>query len=187
MNVGTLLQRMENGETLKELAQDMGLNPSTIQRRLKKMGYKYDNSAKLWKWESDGEPPLNFDLTSAQIPKRTHTTNEEHKEVAKVSQKSAVDSTRDGLKIEEIKLLRMMMKDFKKGQEEKKQPQSNDKERFVSPHHRLKDLSESDKVRKNIFLSTSVNDDFEEFCKRERLQKSDVVELALIDFMEKYK
>lgn len=184
MNVGTLLQRLENGETLKELAQDMGLNPSTIQRRLKKMGYKYDNSAKLWKWESDGEPPLNFDLTSAQIPKRTHTTTKEHKEVAKVSHKSAVDSAYQ-FTIEEIEILREMM-ESRMAEKKRQRAQSNDKEP-ISPHHRLKGLSKSDKVRKNIFLSTSVNDDFEEFCKRERLQKSDVVELALIDFMEKYK
>ncbi|MGH0741931.1 hypothetical protein ACQVQ2_26585, partial [Bacillus paranthracis] len=65
MQVETLMQRLKDGDTMKIIAGELGLNPSTVQRKLKKLGYAYSNSTKEWSWNGEGEEPLSLDITES--------------------------------------------------------------------------------------------------------------------------
>lgn len=73
--VKDVLQRLDQGERMKEIAQSVDLNPSTIQRKLKKLGYVWDNSAKVWNWTGEGDPPLDVNLSEMIQRRDTKTDN----------------------------------------------------------------------------------------------------------------
>jgi len=52
--------------------------------------------------------------------------------------------------------------------------------------NRIKDLPKHDKVRKTIVISQSAGDKLDEFCRVKRVQKSNVLELAIEDIIKKY-
>lgn len=52
---------------------------------------------------------------------------------------------------------------------------------------RIESLPKDEKVRKTIVISQSVGDKLDEFCKVKRVQKSDVLTLAIEDIISRYK
>lgn len=61
MKVGELLIRLQE-QTMREVCDDLGVHTSTIQRKLKKLGYEWDNSAKLWFWDHEEDQPLETEV-----------------------------------------------------------------------------------------------------------------------------
>lgn len=51
---------------------------------------------------------------------------------------------------------------------------------------RIESLPKNEKVRKTIVISRSVGDKLDEFCKVKRVQKSDVLALAIEDIIKRY-
>jgi predicted transcriptional regulator len=47
-------------------------------------------------------------------------------------------------------------------------------------------LPQNDKTRKRIVIDRVIDKRLDEFCEAERINKSDVLHLALADFLEKY-
>jgi hypothetical protein len=56
----------------------------------------------------------------------------------------------------------------------------------LSLYDRVKQLPQSDKTRKTIVINHVIGKRLDEFYEVERINKSDVLHLALIDFLEKY-
>ncbi|MEC3131773.1 helix-turn-helix domain-containing protein, partial [Bacillus cereus] len=48
MKVFEVLESLKKGEKLKEIANVLGINNSTLQRKLKALGYAVDSSTKEW-------------------------------------------------------------------------------------------------------------------------------------------
>lgn len=61
MLIGELMKRLEE-KTMREVCDDLGVHTSTVQRKLKELGYEWDNSAKKWLWNKEEEQPLNVNL-----------------------------------------------------------------------------------------------------------------------------
>lgn len=55
-----------------------------------------------------------------------------------------------------------------------------------SLYDRVKQLPQSDKTRKTIVIDRVIGNRLDGFCETERINKSDVLHLALTDFLEKY-
>ncbi|MGM0877433.1 MAG: hypothetical protein ACQEWV_22540 [Bacillota bacterium] len=53
-------------------------------------------------------------------------------------------------------------------------------------YDRVKQLPQSDKTRKTIVIDRVIGKRLDGFCETERINKSDVLHLALADFLEKY-
>ncbi|MGH0741965.1 hypothetical protein, partial [Bacillus paranthracis] len=130
--------------------------------------------------------PLSLDITESgprqQSDVKTTTDSEQQQDdnvtTPKVRQKNKV-ATPSVFTEEEIRVLKDMIASQK---QKTPQPKGN-KEPL---HDRLKGLAREEKARKNIFLNKGANERLEEFCKNERVNKSDIIELALEDFIKKY-
>lgn len=51
-------------------------------------------------------------------------------------------------------------------------------------HERIKGLQQGDKTRKTIVIDKNIGDRLDAYCKKERVNKSDVLHLALMDFLD---
>lgn len=54
-------------------------------------------------------------------------------------------------------------------------------------HERIKKLPENEKTRKTIVIDKNIGEHLDQYCKNEKVNKSDILHLALIDFLNKYK
>lgn len=62
MLIGELLQKLEK-QSMSEVCREIGVNPTTVQRKLKSLGYKWNNSARKWFWDGKEAQPLDLDIT----------------------------------------------------------------------------------------------------------------------------
>lgn len=53
-------------------------------------------------------------------------------------------------------------------------------------HDRIKQIPQADKIRKTIVIDRAIGKRLDDYCKAERINKSDVLYLALQDFLDKY-
>lgn len=54
-------------------------------------------------------------------------------------------------------------------------------------HERIKQFPQEEKTRKTIVIDQCIGVRFDAFYEVERLNKSDILHLALVDFMDKFK
>jgi hypothetical protein len=181
MIASELVKRLHSGETIKEISQMIGLNPSTIQRRLKKIGYSYNNSSKRWEWIGEGEEPLDVDIlegVNASSPKVTAV----RKAKPEAKEECEVHVNSHALSVEEIEILRDIINDWKEHHFN-----FNLLSKADNIYERVRGLKKEDKARKTIVIPKSVARDFDLFTeKHHKIDKSDLIHLALLDFMEKY-
>lgn len=52
-------------------------------------------------------------------------------------------------------------------------------------HERIKELPQGDKTRKTVVIDKGIGERLDEYCKREKVNKSDILHLALLDFLDK--
>lgn len=170
MNVHELLERLEQGETMKAIAEEQGTNPKTYQRKLKRLGYAYDRDSRKWSYAGEGEAP-NADLTANPNTKPVTVTPTVH---PKTSEKADTKP----LTPDEIKQLRTLLNTAPKVV----QPLTNN----ATLHDRIKTLQKGERTRKTIIIRQDISEQLDKFTEQEKVYKSDVLELAIMDFLEKY-
>ncbi|WP_078387096.1 hypothetical protein [Bacillus cereus] len=161
MKVSEIVDQLEQGKKMKELEEELNLNSSTIRRRLKKEGYVHENG----RWQFG--------------------------EGTEMSEKKGI-KTGDKQEFTQEEIL--FLKGFVKIQKENELRDSiisefANEENELSLFERLQNIDEDEnRERNSIFLSESVHNEFAEFLKKAKLknQKSMIVEIALIDFLEKH-
>jgi hypothetical protein len=169
MKVGEVLNLFKEGKNSKAIGEILGCSSSHVGRQLKRIGYGWDNSAKVWHWGGEGNEPLERLFLSPSNPP----------EVERIQHK--VDSNpplfHPGLNAEEIKAIRQIIREWKEN-----------KEQLTSEGllERIKGLEPEETTKKNIVLHKSVGKRFDDFCIREKVNKQHVLNLALIDFIERY-
>jgi hypothetical protein len=196
ITVEQLLQRLLNGESMKEICQTLGIAPSTIQRRLKKLGYEWNNSAKVWEWNHEKEQPLNIDLiefTTGKTPGKKQVSNREMQYGNQEMIKRNITITDDYSKItnnhheitekanssftpKEIKTLKEMAAEYIETKKDKESAFFN----------RLRTLGKVETERKTVVMGKEVGEKLNEFAERYRVNRADVLTIALVDFFEKY-
>ncbi|MGM2833081.1 helix-turn-helix domain-containing protein [Bacillus cereus group sp. Bce025] len=165
MDYEKIFERIQSGETVKEIADELGCSTSKIQRGLKKAGFEYDSN----KWVRGEGQPLNNQTTSKeQVNNNIGATKQ---------QVNNNNTTISQFSNEEVAILKEMIVNFKKGSFEDIDPL----------YVRLKSRY-TGKERNNIFLNVDVQKRLDDFLKDNNLDrnKSLIVELALEDFMKKY-
>lgn len=161
MKASEIVEKLEQGKQMKELEEELNLNSSTIRRKLKKEGYVYENGH--WQFREG---------------------------IEMIEKKGIKTGNKEEFTQEEI----MFLKNFVKGQMENELKNSiinefADEENEPSLFERLQNIDEDEnRERNSIFLSESVHNEFADFLKKAKLknQKSMIVEIALMDFLEKH-
>lgn len=177
----------KQGGTLDTVSRDIdGISSKKLSSILKDLGYGHANEGqKGWQFKGEGQEPLDeniLDYVNRRSPKVISSNTKDvqgNKTVNKgnVSVKKSnieVKESNTGFTQEEILEIRAMLEERRNNQ-------------TLSPlHDRIKQIEQDEKTRKTIVLDKQLGERLDKFCKSERVNKSDVIYLALLDFLERY-
>ncbi|HDR4393692.1 TPA: hypothetical protein QCP61_005868 [Bacillus cereus] len=161
MKASEIVEQMKQGKKMKELEEELNLNSSTIRRRLKKEGYVHDNG----RWQF-GEGTEMSEKKGIKTGDKQEFTQEEILFLKRFVKMQKENELRDSI-----------ISEFANEENE------------PSLFERLQNIDEDEnRERNSVFLSESVHNEFADFLKKAKLknQKSMIVEIALIDFLEKH-
>lgn len=207
MTVGGILSSLESGKKMKEIAAEMGVSTSWIQRRLNGFGYKWDNSEKKWVFTGEGEEPRekeleshsgntgvtrkydrsNTTVTSECDDSNTVVTLESHSSNTGVIPESHLSNTpvirsshRSNTRVTpltEAEILGL--------RELLSKWQNNQSVGLLS--EAVRGLPESKKFRRTILAREKAFEEFDAFCDSlSGFEKGDLFSLALSEFVAKY-
>jgi hypothetical protein len=159
--IGSILKALSEGFRTTDIAKRIsGISEKTLRQALKAAGYEFRNyGQKGWFFVGEGEEPLDksiFDYVKRSSPA--------------VHQQFTQD---------EVKMIREMIKSW---QQIAPTIQASEQ----SLHDRIKQLPKGDKTRKTIVIDKVIGKRLDEFCEAEKVNKSDVLHLALEDFLNRY-
>lgn len=188
MKVSEVLERLKNGENLKSISEALGVDSSTLRRKMKNLGYIFDNSTKEWSYSgTDSTEPLEQDVmelvktsnkrTSNNSPKVIKNNTEKSKSEKKVEQ-SNKNEEKDVFSTEDIADLHEMLTEWRM--------QRDKQSKYKSLHEEIKALKRENRKRKTVILSEDVANRLDALSDRERFDKSDLLEVALEHFLGEY-
>ncbi|WP_134702617.1 helix-turn-helix domain-containing protein [Ammoniphilus sp. YIM 78166] len=169
-----LLLRLNQGESMTQICDQLGIHRRTISRRLNHLGYLYDKEQKRWKWSRKGEEPLLLQITDDLTTSKVILSNPYIPRVERSGLEEFSQEDREDL--------RKMLDEWRGRQGLEK---GDEKELF----QRVKALpaySSQQKEKKTFVLPFDVIQIVDEFANRERMNKSDLLQIALQDFFAKY-
>lgn len=167
-----------------------GISEETLRRALNLAGYEFQNiTPKGWYYIGSGEEPTEesiFDYVQhlpyrAKIGSRTVPTEFTRNKIE-------VNATVPGAVIHsqftqnETQMLLEMLHEW----QQKKQAEQNGGLEEISLYERIKSLPGNAKIRKTIVIDELIGKRLDDFCAKEKVNKSDVMYLALMDFLNKY-
>ncbi|RKD23148.1 hypothetical protein BEP19_13095 [Ammoniphilus oxalaticus] len=179
MLVGEFLNRIQQGETVTGISEALGLHRKTLQRRLRRLGYKWDSDNLRWRWDGkEGSEPLHMSLVdmnmswSKQLDKSdSQPMNQDKKNI--ISSPFTLDEIRD-------------LKDMLEQWRQSPDSLSVSEQDLVDRIQQIRN-SENEKVRKTIVIDHEIGDRFDDYADKTRLNKSDLLHLAIYELMEKYR
>ncbi|MEA0565509.1 hypothetical protein [Lysinibacillus irui] len=184
VTIGSIMNALKEGNKAEQIAKAIdGISQKPFLRALKDAGYVYSNKApKGWRYVGEGEEPLDksvFDYVKSSSPKvirsNTEVNNSSHEVIqgnTDVNSSSPVvhpQFTRD-----ELSDLMAMLHEWRSKKGTVQEP--------TQVHERIKALTKGDKTRKTIVIDEAIATQLDQYCERERVNKSDILHLALIDF-----
>lgn len=196
-------QLSKPGQTVAAIAKQIdGIGEKRLKKALNQAGYQFRNQApKGWFFAGEGAEPLDksiFDYTTItpqtnkpRMSKNVKLNSHEiHPEATKknIDDKSNVKSDSpkretnvndySKLMYEELKAIRGLLQPGKP------------KERQIVSNNLLERISglnpNAEKVRKTIVIDETISKQLDQFAKKKRVTKSDLLEVALLDLFEKY-
>ena len=167
MDAKWVISQLDKGVLMKDVARHLGVSDSTVRTKLKKAGYIAIN--KHWV-KGNGEQLLNDETTIEEQVNNIETTPKE--------QPYNNFMTSNPFSNEEIEIIREMISNFKQV----------DTKVEKGLYDRIGER-ETGNERNNIFLNTNTQNMFDDFIAEKNLtkKKSLIVELALEDFIKKYR
>lgn len=175
MKIISVIDELNQGKKMPVLSSELGTSKDTLRKRLNEYGYKYDNSEKKYLFVGDLSEKEKIDSMELEVKKQNKVRNKSEKVQNKVIEKD--DEKNDQFSEEEVKIL----KDFSK------KVTDTDLGLFMD----LAFLPSNAETKKSsIIISKQIHDDFEEFAEKyadRRISKNSLIELALDEFMRKYR
>lgn len=185
MKVIDVIDAVRNKEKLEDIAERLGTSKSTLGKKIKSLGYKFNNKFKYYDYMGEeSEKNKIDDMLISEVIKRkgvkksekSQTNGVKKEEVKKnndLVEKSTIEE--QVLTSEEIESLKELAKIYK----------SSHVNLFI-------DLAylpyEGDKIKKSISVDSDLYLDFERFAERfekKGISKNQLLELAMYDFMKK--
>lgn len=182
-SIKSILEALAEGNKAEAIAKEIeGISQKPFLNALREAGYNYSNKApKGWHYVGEGAEPLDksiFDYVKRSSSPKKNSSPVTHKEVIPSSNEVTVNSPmfHSQFTDDEVSMIKEMLKSWKEAI-----PVGE------SVHDRIKHLPQGDKTRKTIVIDESIGKRLDNFCGIEKVNKSDVLNLALIDFLEKYR
>ncbi|PHB58155.1 hypothetical protein [Bacillus wiedmannii] len=192
MNVGEVIEKLNSGTKAAELAKELNVGDKRMREELKRLGFEYSNSTKKWSGNDTSEKCLDINIY-AYVPTKGNRgvkpkSQNSNKEIVKTtqvsSQKSSIDSSDSNIKSEikftpeQIIALQEIANQFIN-----EQANETNRERL---HKRIIKLPNEDMTRKTVVINKAIGDRLDAFAGKMKFNKSDILSLALADFLERY-
>lgn len=175
MKIISVIDELNQGRKMPDLASELGTSKDTLRKRLNEYFYKYDNSEKKYLFVGDLSEKEKIDNMELDVKNKNKIRNKSEKSQTKVIKN--VEKEKIEFSEEEVKIL----KDFSK------KVTDTDLGLFMD----LAFLPSNAEIKKSsIIISKQIHDDFEEFADKyanRRISKNSLIELALDEFMRKYR
>lgn len=205
MMVKDVLKAMEMKKTAT-LAKEIGVGEKKLRDALRAAGYDYSNVIpKGWHFVGEGEHPLDKSIHD-YVKKRTTTASSKTK--VKVTTEEEKDNV---LTTYEVSILRDVVNEWETVKEVLNKVSASGKRRVPGglegyfrdfsksepsqqPTHSINELyvrvkqeiEPQKKMRKTLNVNSGVGTALDDFASKYKLDKQDIIELALYDFFEKY-
>lgn len=183
--IGSILEAIRSGNKAEHVAKAInGISQKPLLRALKDAGYMYSNKIpKGWHYVGEGEQPLNksiFDYvkqgntkvksSSPKVIQSNTPVNSSNTEFTSVSPIVHPQFTRD-----EVEDLVAMLQEWRMSKAVEHR----------AVYERIKQLPQGDKTRKTIVIDKGIGERLDNYCKAEKVNKSDILHLALMDFLDR--
>lgn len=192
MEIREVIDKLNNGTKAAVLAKELGLADKRFREELKKLGFEYSNSTKAWDGDEESEKYLDKSIFAYVPPKgnrgvKPKSSINNPKVVKKTqitSQNSNVNSPNSNINSElnftqeQILALKEIANQFINEQAEETY-----RERL---HKRIIKLPNEDMTRKTVVINKAVGDRLDAFASKMKFNKSDILSLALNDFLDRY-
>lgn len=197
MKVRELFKRLNNGESRMDICKELGIDRTSLPNILRRLGYEC--VGKDWLWQSQEEEPLDENVldyvgrksgSSTPNPKRVNPSPKAIREVQTSRSEVASTIEKESIEIPLNIFTNQDMKDLKQMIEEwRNKPFKimDNPNSTTSLYDRIKELEQDHKIRKTFALSESIAEELDQFTEREKVNKSDILHLALKDFIKQYK
>lgn len=196
--IGSIMDALKEGNKAEQIAKSIkGISQKPFLKALKDAGYMYSNKApKGWCYVGEGEEPLDksiFDYVKSSSPKVIQSNtdvNSSSPEViqgnmrVKSSSHEVIQSNTDvnsSSPVVHPQFTRNELNDLMEMLQEWRLRRGTAQE-FGSIHERIKALSKGEKKRKTIVIDEKIASRLAEYSKNEKVDQSDILHLALIDF-----
>ena len=169
-----------------------GIGEKTLRSALKTAGYMFSNKApKGWHYVGEDIEPLEKSIFD-------YTTKGEQgvKRVSPVVHTQVIHSNADIIGSspvvhpqftqDEVRMITEMLYEWKQNKlERSEQKEIEEPSQVTQVHERIKMLQQGDKTRKTIVIDKRIGERLDAYCQKERVNKSDIMHLALIDFLDR--
>ncbi|MFB5574188.1 hypothetical protein [Bacillus paranthracis] len=192
MKVREVIERLNNGTKAAALAKELNIADKRFREELKKIGFEYSNSLKAWSGGEDAGKYLDKSVFD-YVPQKgnrgvTSKSQGSNKQVAKTPQRTAqtnnTNSPNSNTDCEiqftqsEILALKEIAKQFIS-----EKANETHRERI---HKRIIKLPNEDMTRKTVVINKAIGDRLDAFASKMKFNKSDILSLALADFLDCY-
>jgi metal-responsive CopG/Arc/MetJ family transcriptional regulator len=194
MRIGEVLDALATpGNTVARVAKEQaGIGEKRLRTALNTAGYEFRNKGqKGWFYIGEGQEPLDKNLSdyvtgsNTTVRSTASTSNKRQviysrSDLAKNHKGMQVDHTLGEIQFtrEELTALKEMIQEYIK---EKRNQTPRDR-----LHIRIMKLEKEERTTKTVVISESVAQKFDDFAEKMRFNKSDILELALMDFISSY-
>jgi len=190
--LNSILTALRAGNKAEHIAKAIdGISQKPFLKALKMAGYEYSNKVpKGWHYIGEDPEPLdksifayvNFNSSSPivhhEVTQSNTDVNSSNNEITPLSQIIHPQFTQN-----EVSMLMEMLYEW---QQQKKITEPSEEIKVPQQvHERIKGLPQSDKTRKTIVIDKGIGDRLDTYCKSERVNKSDILHLAIMDFLNK--
>lgn len=185
LKVINVIDAVKNKEKIEDIAKELGTSKSTLGKKIKSLGYVYNNALKYYEYlGKESEKDKIDNMLMSEVIKRKGVKKsediqinkgkkEELKKDADLKEKSMIEG--QVLTSDEIESLKELAKIYKSSR--------------INLFIELAYLPyEGDKVKKSISVDSDLYLDFERFAERfekRGISKNQLLELAMYDFMKK--
>lgn len=192
MSVGEVIERLNSGTKAAALAKELHVSDKKMREALKKLGFQYSNSTRSWTGDEASQEWIGHNIyayvptVSIRETKSTSQTNnnEVKKTPQKNSQVSNIVSPKSNAK-DEIEFTSEQILALKEIANEWINEKENETKRDRL-HKRIITLPEGAMTRKTVVIHEEVGERLDKFAKTVRFNKSDIISLALSDFLDRY-
>ncbi|MDA2561958.1 hypothetical protein PDQ32_31050 [Bacillus cereus] len=201
-----VVDAVNNGEKVVDIAKKLGISKDTFSRRLSEVGYKFNNSLKIYEYlgEASEEDKVNVRKSSEIFQKKVRKSSV--KVQKKVGQKEEEVQNNVGHKEEESRKI-FGRKEENNVEKENKVSNLSFSDDEIKALKSLIKIQQSDEskilfdlmklpfsgktIKKTVLVRDDLLDDFENFAEKitlnnKMITKNMLIELAFYDFMTKY-